>query len=113
ERMLADRRSESLASSFAFQWLGLGELEAIQPDPALFADVPADLREHLIREVVLFVDSIFREDRSVLDLLRADHTYVNETLARHYGINDIRGSRFRRIELADPARWGLLGKGGT
>ncbi len=111
KRMLADPRSESLADSFAYQWLALGKLRSIDPDPALFADVPASLRADLIREATLFVDSIFRADRSILDLLDANHTYLNETLARHYGINDIRGTRFRRVELEDPNRWGLLGKG--
>lgn len=111
-RMLADRRSESLASSFAYQWLGLGDLETVEPDPVLFADVPPELRDDLVHETELFVDSIFRADRSVLDLLTAEHTYLNETLARHYGINDIRGSRFRRVELEDPRRFGLFGKGG-
>jgi len=111
KRMLADPRSESLADSFAYQWLALGKLRSIDPDPALFADVPASLRGDLIREATLFADSIFRADRSILDLLDADYTYLNETLARHYGINDIRGTRFRRVELEDPNRWGLLGKG--
>ncbi|WP_428096297.1 DUF1592 domain-containing protein [Candidatus Rariloculus sp.] len=112
-RMLADPRSETLASNFAFQWLGLGELDAIDPDPVVFADVDNGIRAHFIEEARLFVDSIFREDRSVLDLLAAEHTYLNETLALHYGINDIRGKRFRRVELADENRWGLLGKGGV
>jgi hypothetical protein len=111
KRMLADPRSESLADSFAYQWLALGKLRSIDPDPALFADVPASLRGDLIREATLFVDSIFRADGSILELLDAEHTYLNEALARHYGINDIRGARFRRVELEDPNRWGLLGKG--
>ncbi len=112
-RMLADPRSETLASNFAFQWMGLGELDSLAPDPAVFADVDRNLREHFVTEARLFVDSIFREDRSVLDLLTANHTYLNESLALHYGINDIRGKRFRRVELADDRRWGLLGKGGV
>lgn len=112
-RMLADPRSETLASNFAYQWLGLGELEAIDPDPVLFIDVERNIRELFIEETQLFVDSIFREDRSVLDLLTASHTYLNENLALHYGINDIRGKRFRRAELADANRWGLFGKGGV
>jgi hypothetical protein len=112
-RLLADPRSESLASSFAYQWLGLGELDAIDPDPTVFNDVARDIRSHLVTETRLFVDSIFREDLSVLDLLTAEHTYLNETLALHYGINDLRGKRFRRVELTDPNRFGLLGKGGV
>jgi hypothetical protein len=110
-RMLADPKSEALASSFAYQWLALGKLKSIDPDPKLFADVPADLRDDLVRESALFVDSVFRADRSVVDLLGASHTYLNEALARHYGINDVRGNRFRKVELEDEARWGLLGKG--
>jgi hypothetical protein len=112
-RMLADPRSRWLASSFAYQWLGLTDLDAIDPDPVLFTDVSGDLRQYLERETELFVDSIFRADRPVLDLLTADHTYLNETLARHYGINDIRGQRMRRVQLTDPRRWGLFGKGAT
>ena len=112
-RMLADPRSETLASNFAYQWLGLGELEAIDPDPVVFADVDNGIRAHFVEEARLFVDSIFRENRSVLDLLTAGHSYLNETLALHYSINDVRGNRFRRVELADENRWGLLGKGGV
>lgn len=110
-RMLADSRSESLASSFAHQWLTLGKLRSIEPDPKLFADVPASLRDDLVRETAMFVDGVFRADESVLELLRADYTYLNEALARHYGINDVRGPRFRRVTLTDPNRFGLLGKG--
>jgi hypothetical protein len=113
DRMLADPRAETLASNFAFQWLGLGELASLAPDPFIFADVDRDIRAHFITESRLFVDSIFRSERSVLDLLTADHTFVNEALARHYGLNDVRGARFRRVELDDANRFGLLGKGGV
>jgi hypothetical protein len=113
ERMLADPRAESLASNFAFQWLGLGELDGLAPDPFLFADVDRDIRAHFVTESRLFVDSIFRSDVSVLDLLTADYTFVNEALARHYGIDDVYGTRFRRVELTDENRFGLLGKGGV
>ncbi|HMB73428.1 MAG TPA: DUF1592 domain-containing protein, partial [Gammaproteobacteria bacterium] len=112
-RMLADPRSQTLASNFAFQWLGLGELEAIDPDPRLFADVPRNIRDLFIEEAVLFVDSVIRADRSALDLLSASDTYLNEDLALHYGLNDVRGKRFRRYELDDENRHGLLGKGGV
>ena len=112
-RMLDDPRSETLASNFAFQWLGLGELAAIDPDPALFVDVHRNIRELFITEIRLFVDSILRADRSVLDLLTAEHSYLNESLALHYGIRNIRGERFRRVELGDENRRGLLGKGGV
>jgi Protein of unknown function (DUF1592)/Protein of unknown function (DUF1588)/Protein of unknown function (DUF1585)/Protein of unknown function (DUF1587)/Protein of unknown function (DUF1595)/Planctomycete cytochrome C len=112
-RMLADSRAETLASNFAFQWLGLGELEGLAPDPAIFADVDRRIREHFVTEAEMFVDSIFRSERSIVDLLTAKHTFLNEALARHYGINDVRGDRFRRVELTDENRFGLLGKGGV
>jgi hypothetical protein len=112
-RMLADPRAETLASNFAYQWLGLGELASLAPDPAMFADVDRSIRDHFVTESRLFVDSIFRSEASVLELLTADYTFVNETLARHYGINDVRGTRFRRVDLTDPNRFGLLGKGGV
>jgi hypothetical protein len=112
-RMLADTRAETLAADFAYQWLHLSRLDAIRPDPAIFPDTAGrlDPRPEYLREIGLFVDSLFREDRSVLDLLRAKHTFVNETLAWRYGIEGVRGNHFRRVELDDPARWGLLGKG--
>ena len=110
-RMLADPRSESLASNFAYQWLHLVRLGEVDPDPEIFADVPGTLREDLRTETTMFVDSVFREDRNVTDLLTANYTYLNERLALHYGITDVRGDRFRRVELENPNRWGLLGKG--
>jgi mono/diheme cytochrome c family protein len=113
ERMLADPRAEALATSFAYQWLGLGELAGLAPDPAVFGDVDRDIRAHFVTEAQLFVDSVFRSDSSVLELLTAKHTFVNEALARHYGIEHVRGPRFRRVELADANRFGLLGKGGV
>jgi hypothetical protein len=110
-RLLADRRSETLASNFAFQWLNVGKLTEIDPDPNVFP-YAGDPREDFRQELKLFIDSVFREDRSVLELLTADYTYLNERLALHYGIRDVRGDRFRRVSLKDSARWGLLGKGG-
>jgi mono/diheme cytochrome c family protein len=112
-RLLADPRSASLVSQFAVQWLKLRALDDIDPDANLFPNFDAGLREAFKRELELFVGAIFREDRSVLDLLRADFTYVNERLALHYGLTGVRGERFRRVTLADTARWGLLGKGGV
>jgi hypothetical protein len=112
-RMLADPRSQTLATNFAYQWLGLAKLDNLAPDPFVFGDVDAGIRKYFVEEAWRFVDSIFREDRSVLELLTAKHTYLNERLALHYGINDVRGTRFRRVELGDEARWGLLGKGGV
>jgi mono/diheme cytochrome c family protein len=112
-RMLADPRSKSLASDFVFQWLDMHRLDAIVPDPDVFpyASGRMDPRPDFRTELTLFADSIFREDRSVVDLLRANHTYLNERLALHYGITDVKGSQFRRVELKDSVRWGLLGKG--
>jgi len=112
-RMLVDARSETLAVDFAYQWLHLNRMDAIRPDPAKFPQASGrlDPRPEFLREIGLFVDSIFREDRSVLDLLRAKHTFVNETLAWRYGIDGVKGDQFRRVELEDSTRWGLLGKG--
>jgi hypothetical protein len=112
-RMLADARAETLAADFAYQWLHLNRMDAIRPDPAKFPQTAGrlDPRADFLREIGLFVDSVFREDRSVLDLLRANHTFVNETLAWRYGIDGIRGNHFRRVDLEDSRRWGLLGKG--
>ena len=111
KRMLADPRAKNISNNFGFQWLGLAELENIAPDGRLFRDVDSNIRADLTEESLRFMESIFSEDRSVLDLLRANHTYLNENLALHYGINSIRGSDFRRVELEDERRWGLLGKG--
>ena len=111
-RMLADPKSITLSTDFAFQWLGLDRLAEIQPDPNLFP-YAGDPRDDYRTEMKLFVDSIFREDHDVMDLLTANYTFVNERLARDYGINDVRGDQFRRIVLQDPNRFGLLGKGGV
>jgi hypothetical protein len=110
-RLLADPHSQSLVESFAFQWLKLRALEDIDPDPIIFPNFDDSLRTAFRREIELFVGSVLHEDRSVLELLTADHTFVNERLALHYGIPNIRGDRFRRVTLADQNRWGLLGKG--
>ena len=113
KRMLADPRSRTLASDFVFQWLDMNKLDEIVPDRDVFpyASGFLDPRQDFRTELKLFSDSIFREDHSVVDLLRSSHTYVNERLALQYGINDIKGDEFRRVELKDSARWGLLGKG--
>jgi len=111
-RMLQDPRARSLAENFALQWLGIGPLAAITPDPRLFPDVPAGIKDDMLEELILFVDNIFfREDRGVPALLDADYTWLNERLALHYGIRDVRGDQFRRVTLADANRHGLLGKG--
>jgi hypothetical protein len=106
-RMLADPRSEALVTNFGGQWLYLRELKSARPEARGFND---NLRQAFRRETELLLESILREDRSVVDLLNADYTYVNEALARHYGIPGIKGSRFKRVMLTDDSRRGLLGQ---
>ena len=115
-RMLADARSSALVDNFAGQWLSLRSVEGIAPDPNLFPGFDENLREALRSETELFFESQLREDRSVVELLSADYTFLNERLARHYGIPGVTGSRYRRVSLAGrgPAaarRLGLLGHG--
>jgi hypothetical protein len=110
-RLLADPRSSSLVSNFAFQWLKMRTLDEVEPDAIVFPNFDEGLREGFRKELAMFIESIIREDRSVLDLLSADYTFVNERLALHYGIPNVRGDQFRRVTLADQNRWGLLGKG--
>jgi hypothetical protein len=110
KRMLADPRAQALVTNFADQWLYLRNLKNIQPDFQNFPDFDDNLRQAMRRETELFVSSIIKEDRSALDLLNADYTFVNERLARHYGIPNIYGTDFRRIQINDPARRGLLGQ---
>jgi cytochrome c551/c552 len=110
-RMLADPRAEALTTNFVGQWLHLRNLDSVTPSEVLFPDFDDGLREGLRRETELFFDSILREDRSLLDLLTADYTFVNERVARHYGIPNIQGSRFRRVKVDDVERRGLLGHG--
>ncbi|MBZ5577850.1 MAG: DUF1592 domain-containing protein [Acidobacteriia bacterium] len=109
-RMLADPRSEALVANFAGQWLHLRNVPNVLPNSDLFPDFDDNLRQSMRRETELFFESIMHEDRNVLDLLTADYTFVNERLARHYGIPDIYGSRFRRVTLTGEARRGLLGQ---
>jgi hypothetical protein len=110
-RMLADPRSDALVENFAGQWLQLRNLRNFQPNTDLFPDFDDNLRQGFRRETELFFQSVLREDRSVLDLMTADYTFVNERLARHYGIPNIYGSWFRRVPVRDEARRGLLGQG--
>ena len=110
-RMLADPRSGAFVENFAGQWLHIRNLRNIAPNSDEFPDFDNDLRDAFRRETELFFGSVMREDRNVLDLMRADYTFVNERLAKHYGIPNVYGSRFRRVTLADEARRGLLGKG--
>ncbi len=109
-RMLADPRADALVNNFAAQWLYLRNLATTNPDPRLFPDFDDNLRQAMQRETELLFASVLHEDRNVLDLLRADYTFLNERLARHYGIPNVYGSRFRRISLADGHRGGLLGQ---
>jgi len=112
-RLLADPRASSLVTNFAFQWLKMRGLDEVEPDPIVFPNFDDGLREGFRKELAMFVESIVREDRSVLDLLSADYTFANERLALHYGIPNVRGDQFRRVTLTDQNRWGLLGKGGV
>ena len=110
-RMLADTRAHALVENFAGQWLYLRNVPALTPDEDRFPDFGEALRQAFQRETELFFESMLQEDRSVLEFLTADYTFVNERLARHYGIPNIYGSNFRRIELPDDTRRGLLGHG--
>ena len=111
-RMLADPRSESMVTNFASQWLFLGDVELKEPDPLVFRHFDETLRQAFERETELFVDSILRENRSVLELIDADYTFLNERLANHYGIPNVSGSDFRRVLLpGESRRGGLLGQG--
>jgi hypothetical protein len=111
-RMLADPRSYNLASNFAGQWLTVRNLVSVDPNVRLYPDFDDNLRQAFRLETELFVDSIVREDRSVIDLIKADYTFLNERLAKHYGIPNIYGSRFRRVALGPGSnRGGLLRHG--
>jgi hypothetical protein len=110
-RMLADPRAESLVTSFAMKWLDLDKLDSVDPDPNLFPAFTPALRGDFTHEAELFLRSVLIDDRSVVTLLDGNYTYLNERLARHYGIPGVRGPQFRRVPLTDEARWGLLGKG--
>ena len=111
ERMLKDPKARALVDSFAAQWLRLRNLRSLSPIARDFPNFDNELREAFRIETELFFESIVREDRSVLDLLNADYTYVNERLARHYGIPNVYGSHFRRVTVQQDARRGLLGQG--
>jgi len=111
-RMLADPRADAFMTNFAGQWLFLRNLDAAVPVQSIFPDFDDGLRQSFRRETELFFDSIVREDRSAFDLLRADYTFLNERLAKHYGVPNVKGSYFRRVTLENgAARNGLLGQG--
>ena len=127
KRMLADPKASSLVTSFAMKWLTLTNLDQVIPDPKLFPAFDDQLRRDFSMEAEAFIGSVFSEDRSVLELLTADYTFLNERLASHYGISGVRGDQFRKVTLTEKAgtgpegsvvpanslevRWGLLGKG--
>jgi hypothetical protein len=111
KRLLADGRSETLATRFGAQWLRLQDVEKVRPDHHFYSYWDTTLSQAMVRETELFVDSLIREDRPVTDLLTADHTFVNERLAKHYGIPNILGNEYRRVTIADPNRRGVLGQG--
>jgi mono/diheme cytochrome c family protein len=111
KRMLADKRSSAMIANFAEQWLFLRNLKNAVPDLEAFPDFDDNLRQAMKEETTLFFDSIMREDRSVVDLLNADYTFVNERLAQHYGMPNIYGDQFRRVTVSNEARRGLLGQG--
>ena len=109
-RMLADPKASSLVTSFAMKWLNLTTLDQVVPDPKLFPAFDEQLRRDFSTEVEAFIGSLFSEDRSVVELLTADHTFLNDRLARHYGISGVTGAQFRKVSLTEKARFGLLGK---
>lgn len=109
-RMLADPRASSLVASFSMKWLNLADLDSLRPDPVLFPGFSDQLRRDFSREAEEFISSIFLGDRGVLDLLTSNRTFVNDRLARHYGIGGVVGSQFREVTLVEKSRFGLLGK---
>jgi len=113
KRLLASPNSHTLVTAFAFQWLKMRALDEVEPDAVIFPNFDESLRGAFKTELDLFIRSIIAEDRSVLDFMTANHTFVNERLALHYGIPYIRGEHMRRVTLTDSNRFGLLGKGGV
>ncbi len=110
-RLLDDPRADSLVSNFAGQWLYIRNLEQQKPDPDIFPEFDESLRQSFRRETELFFQNIVREDRSVMELLDANYTFLNQRLAEHYGVPNIYGAQFRKVTLTDPNRGGLLGQG--
>jgi len=111
KRMLADPRASSLVSNFAMKWLGLNELETIKPDQQIFTGFNDQLKNDLVTEAQTFITSVLLENRPLVELLTSDQTYLNDRVARHYGMTNITGSQFRWVKLTDKNRLGLLGKG--
>lgn len=113
DRMLQDSRASAMVENFVFQWLRLRDLENVDPDPEIFPAYSPSLLEAFREEIRLFAGSIFSGDRNIVELLTGNVTYLNEDLAMHYGISDVKGDHFRRVELKEVERFGLLGKGGV
>src|SRR5205823_8082349 len=111
KRMLADPKAEALSTRFASQWLRLQDVDKIHPDALLFPSFDNELAASYKRETEMLFDSIVKEDRSILDLFTADYTFVNERIAKVYGIPNITGETFQRVHLDDPNRRGILGHG--
>ena len=111
ERMLADPRAEALATRFAHQWLRLQDTAKNQPEPFFYPDFTGQLRADMVRETELFFDNLVREDLSFLELFDADYSFMNERLARHYGIPGVSGDEFRLVRYPADARRGVMGPG--
>jgi len=111
KRMLADPKASSLVTNFAMKWLGLDRLDGIKPDQQIFTSFNDDLRRDLVTEAETFIRSVLLENRPIVELLTSDQTYLNDRIARHYGISGVNGSQFRWVTLTDKNRLGLLGKG--
>src|SRR4029077_12089601 len=107
-RMLSDPRAQALVDNFAGQWLQLRNLSSVSPDATMFPAFDEPLREAMQKESELFFASVMNEDRSILDFLDCDYTFLNERLARHYGISDVSGEKFRRVQLKGRERGGLI-----
>ena len=110
-RLLADARADALGSRFAAQWLRLQDVDKVHPDPNFYPNFDENLADAMRRETVMFFNSLVKDDRSLLELFRADFTFVNERLAQHYGIPNVAGNEFRRVQYPDASRRGLLGQG--
>src|ERR1700752_2892887 len=110
-RMVADPRAEALGSRFAAQWLRLQDVEKVHPDPNYYPNFDENLAAAMRTEPIMFFNSLVQEDHSLLDLFKADYTFVNERLAEHYGIPNVAGTEFRKVQYPDASRRGLLGQG--
>ena len=111
-RMLRDPRAQALVDSFASQWLGVRKVSSFLPDPNIFPEFDENLRNAFLQETSLFLESQLRDDRSIVDLITADYSFLNERLAQHYGVSNVNGERFRKVTFSDATRGGLLGQGG-